>query len=184
VLDAPRRESEPLLPLGTIVWLASELMFFAGLFAAYFALSAENSPWPPEGVHLETTRAVVSTVILLTSSWTIHRAVSFSERGERSAAAWWTWLTVLLGAVFLANLALEWAGLDFEVSSNSYGSIYYLITGFHGLHVIGGLVLLSAISTIQVRGERQVVRLRSAGYYWHFVDAVWVLVFLTLFVVQ
>jgi cytochrome c oxidase subunit 3 len=185
VLDAPRREAEPVLPLGTIVWLASELMFFAGLFAAYYALSARDAPWPPDDVHLETARAAVSTVLLLLSSVTMHQSVAASEGGDIRSARNWTVATILLGAVFLANLGLEWAGLDFEVSTDAYGSIYYLLTGFHGLHVLGGLVLLAAIAFIPAAGgERQNVRLRCAGYYWHFVDAIWVLVFLTIFVVR
>jgi cytochrome c oxidase subunit 3 len=185
VLDAPRRETEPLLPLGTIVWLASELMFFAGLFAAYFALSARDAPWPPDDVHLETTRAVVSTVLLLVSSITMHRAVSAAEAGDASVARAWTVATIVLGTLFLVNLGLEWAGLDFELSTDAYGSIYYLLTGFHGLHVFGGLVLLGAVDLVRVApAERQTVRLRCAGYYWHFVDFIWVLVFLTIFVVR
>jgi cytochrome c oxidase subunit III len=119
MLDAPRRETEPLLPLGTIVWLASELMFFAGLFAAYFALSARDAPWPPDDVHLETARAAISTVLLLVSSVTMHQAVAAAEGGDARAARGWTVGTIALGTVFLANLGLEWAGLDFELSSNA-----------------------------------------------------------------
>jgi cytochrome c oxidase subunit III len=185
VLDAPPREAQPLLPLGAIVWLASELMFFAGLFAAYYALSARNSPWPPEGVELETARAAASTVVLLGSSLTMYRAEAAAEAGDHRASRFWLALTIFLGAVFVVNLGLEWAGLDFEISTNAYGSIYYLLTGFHGLHLVGGLLLLTAIGFIPAAtGERQLVRLRVAGYYWHFVDAVWILVFLTIFVVR
>ena len=185
MLDAPRRETEPLLPLGTTVWLASELMFFAGLFAAYFALSARDAPWPPDDVRLETARAVASTVVLLVSSITMHQAVAAAEGADARAARGWTVATIVLGGVFLANLGLEWAGLDFELSTDAYGSIYYMLTGFHGLHVLGGLVLLAAITFVPaVSAERQTVRVRCAGYYWHFVDFIWVLFFLTIFVVR
>ena len=94
----------------------------------------------------------------------------------------------MLGAVFLVNLGLEWAGNDFSLSDNAYGSIYYLLTGFHGLHVLGGLVLMVLAAAVVVRGATSTVPVGPTytvtGYYWHFVDFVWIVVFLTIFLVQ
>jgi cytochrome c oxidase subunit 3 len=185
VANVRSRVAEPTLPLGTIVWLASELMFFAALFAAYYSLSARSTPWPPAGVELDTARTAAFTLILIVSSYTMHRAVHPSSSGATGGAQVWLLVTLVLGVIFLANQVVEYAGLDFEISSHAYGSIYWLLTGFHALHVFGGLLLLAVIGFYPAStGERQRVRLRCSSYFWHFVDAVWVLVFLTIFVVR
>ncbi len=169
------------------MWLASELMFFAGLFAAYYSLRAANVVWPPPDVHLEVWRAAVFTVVLLASSGTMHRATMAADRGDRRSALHWLFLTFLLGTAFLVNLGLEWAGNDFQLSSNAYGTIYYLLTGFHGLHVLGGLALM-IVAALAVSGASSHVRLGPSftvtAYFWHFVDAVWLAVFATIFLVQ
>jgi cytochrome c oxidase subunit III len=169
------------------VWLASELMFFAGLFAAYYTLRAESAEWPPEGVELDVPRAVASTVLLLTSSGTMHLSVMRAEHGDRRLALRWLWVTFLLGTAFLVNLGLEWTGNDFSISSNAYGSIYYLLTGAHGAHLAGGLVLM-VVAAAAVHGSQHRLRIGPvftiSAYYWHFVDVVWLAVFGTVFLVQ
>ena len=107
------------LAVGVVVWLASELMFFAGLFAAYYTLRAENEVWPPEGVELDVPRAFASTVLLLASSGTMHLSVVRAEHGDRRGALRWLAVTFVLGTAFLVNLGLEWAGNDFSISSNA-----------------------------------------------------------------
>ena len=175
------------LAVGVVVWLASELMFFAGLFAAYYTLRASDAEWPPPGVDLNVPRAALSTVVLMSSSVTMHFAVQAADSGRRRLALRWLLATFLLGAAFLVNLGLEWAGNDFTISTNAYGSIYYLLTGFHGLHLLGGLVLMAVAAGV-VSGTDSKVPLGAtftvSAYYWHFVDAVWIGVFLTIFVVQ
>lgn len=188
--SSPRRPpSSRVSPLavGVVVWLASELMFFGGLFAAYYTLRSSNKVWPPPGVDLSTSRAVVFTVVLLASSLTMHLSVSAAEGGDRRRALAWLYATFLLGAAFLVNLGSEWAGNGFSISSHAYGSIYYLLTGFHGLHLLGGLVLM-VVSAVVVSGTDVKIPLGSTftitAYYWHFVDAVWIGVFFTIFVVR
>jgi cytochrome c oxidase subunit 3 len=185
VAPSPPRTSP--LAVGVVVWLASELMFFAGLFAAYYTLRASDAEWPPPGVELDVPRAALSTVVLLSSSVTMHFAVQAADSSRRRRALRWLLATFLLGAAFLVNLGLEWAGNDFTISTNAYGSIYYLLTGFHGLHLLGGLVLMAVAAGV-VSGTDSKVPLGStftvSAYYWHFVDAVWIGVFLTIFVVQ
>ncbi len=182
---APQRASP--LAVGVVVWLASELMFFGGLFAAYYTLRSVDGDWPPAGVELDTIRALIFTGVLLASSFTMHLATLAAEHGDRRQALRWLFVTFVLGAGFVANLALEWAGNDFTLTDHAYGSAYYLLTGFHGLHLVGGLALMIA-AAVAVSGTKSHVPLGStftiSAYYWHFVDAVWIFVFLTIFVVR
>ena len=167
--------------VGIAIWLASEVMFFGGLFAAYFAIRAANDDWPPQGIHLDTVRAALFTLVLVASSFTLHAAEQASHRAARS----WTLATLALGVIFLANQAAEWASNDFSVSTNAYGSMYYALTGFHGLHVAVGLVLLAIVGLRDPDAPSSVPGLRQATtWYWHFVDVVWVCLFATIFLIR
>jgi cytochrome c oxidase subunit 3 len=181
------RQQPSMLAVGTVVWLSSELMFFGGLFAAYFTLKAEARVWPPAGVELETALSAIFTLFLIASSGTMVLAVRSLERGDRAGMIRWLLVTLGLGALFLANQIREFYSLDFQVSSNSYGSIYYLMTGFHALHVAAGLLLMLvalAIATGPRPVERRAPAVDSIGYYWHFVDVVWIGLFTTIFVIR
>jgi cytochrome c oxidase subunit III len=183
---ARARQQPSMLAVGTVVWLASELMFFGGLFAAYFTLKAEARQWPPPGVELETLLSGIFTVFLIASSGTMVLAVRSLERGDRANMIRWLLLTLGLGVLFLANQIREFYSLDFQISSNSYGSIYYLMTGFHALHVTAGLLLMLvalAIATGPGPVARRTPVVDSIGYYWHFVDVVWIFLFLVLYIV-
>jgi cytochrome c oxidase subunit III len=183
--DATRTPST--LAVGVVVWLASEMMFFAGLFAAYFTLRSVNDVWPPEGVELATGRTALATVALLASSATMHGAVAGARRDDRGAAIRWFGVTILLGALFLANLVTEYVEADFRWHDHAYGSIFYLLTGFHGAHLLGGLVFMVAIAaaiagkTSRAPAEQLV---EVCGYYWHFVDVVWVAMFVTVYLIK
>ncbi len=167
--------------VGVAVWLASEVMFFGGLFAAYFAVRAAADTWPPAGVHLDTPRAGLFTLVLVASSFTLHKA----ERGTNQQVRMWTLVTLALGVIFLGNQAAEWATADFSVSSHAYGTLYYTLTGFHGLHVAVGLVLLAVVGLRPPDLPTSVPGLRQATtWYWHFVDVVWVGLFATLFLIR
>ncbi len=185
--EVSRSRPPALLTVGTIVWLASELMFFGGLFATYFTLRAEASQWPPAGVTLDTTISAIATAVLLSSSVTIHFAGKALERDDRAGVRLWLMVTLTLGAIFLANVVREFITNDFSISSNAYGSIYYLMVGFHGLHVLGGLVLITiAIALITGPGvlARRGPGVESVTYYWHFVDVIWVGLFTTIFIIR
>jgi cytochrome c oxidase subunit 3 len=180
------RRASP-LGVGVVVWLASELMFFAGLFAAYFTLRSAASTWPPDGVELATGRTAIATAVLIASSFTMHGAVKAAEREDRRRAITWLAFTAFLGLLFLSNQALEYADASFRISSHSYGSAFYLMTGFHGLHVIGGLLFMGAIAgAIGGRSSKMpaATAVDVCGYYWHFVDVVWVAMFLTIYVLK
>ena len=189
--DGPNRQpSERSSPIsvGVLIWLASELMFFAGLFAAYFVLKAADAPnWPPPDVNLDMPRTVLATVLLVISSATIHFSVVAAGEGRHRRSLWLLVTTVVLGTAFILLQAYDYTTLDFSISSHAYGSIYYLLTGFHGLHVIGGLIALAVVGWVVFsRGSRAPMHptLQVASYYWHFVDVVWIAVFLTIFVMR
>ena len=185
--EAQPRQQPSMLAVGTVVWLASELMFFGGLFAAYFTLKAEARQWPPPGVELETLLSAIFTVFLIASSGTMILAVRALERGDRRGMIRWILLTFGLGLLFLANQIREFLTLNFQISSNSYGSIYYLMTGFHALHVAAGLLLMFvalAIATGPGPLARRSPAVDSIGYYWHFVDVVWIGLFTTIFIIR
>ena len=180
---APRTSQPTPLSVGVVVWLSSELMFFAGLFAAWFTLRAGNDPWPPEGVELEVGRTALATAVLVTSSATIHVAVGAAHRDDRVAAVRWLGVTGALGALFLANTLSEWAAADFSIDSHAYGSIFYLLTGFHALHVAGGILLMGAVAGAVVGRSRApaAATVEVAAAYWHFVDVVWLAVFASVY---
>jgi cytochrome c oxidase subunit 3 len=182
---APAARRPDPLTVGVALWLASEVMFFAGLFAAYFALRSANTPWPPAGVHLDTVRAAVFTLALIASSGTLHVADVAAAQGDEQRARSWTVATLGLGAVFLANQVYEWVTANFHVSENSYGTIFFVMTGFHGLHVLVGLVLLGIVAVRPPHLPTTVPGLRrGTTWYWHFVDVVWVGMYSTIFLIR
>lgn len=181
-------EASSPLGIGVVIWLASEVMFFAGLFAAYFALLAENpTSWPPSDVELDVLRMGFFTALLVVSSITMHLSVQSAEKGQRGRALGLLIATIALGAAFLVNVGLEYAGFDFTWETHAYGTIFFLLTGFHGLHVAGGLVLLSIVAWVVFSRHSQLPSthtLRVSSYYWHFVDVVWIAVFVVVYVIQ
>ena len=178
---------EALLTVGTIVWLASELMFFSGLFAAYFTLRAATIVWPPKGVNLDTTSATLATIVLVISSGTMQLAVKAIERDDRRMFLRWLGVTFVLGTAFILSQVRDWGRLGFGVGSNAYGSAFYLMTGFHGLHVIGGLlamVLMAGRASSPRFGVEDRPSVDVLSYYWHFVDVVWIALWATIFVIR
>jgi len=185
---APAHDRTPVLTVGTIVWLASELMFFSGLFAAYFTLRATSATeWPPPDVHLETLTSGLFTLGLVASSATMQLAVRSVAAGRLPAFRRWLVATLVLAAAFLANQAHEWSTADFSVSSHAYGSTFYVMTGFHGLHVFAGMlamVLLLGRSGSGRFGPAETPAVEVVSYYWHFVDVVWIGLWATLFLLR
>jgi len=187
--------------VGTIVWLASEVMFFAGLFAMYFSLRA-NAPeiWANDTQILDVQFALINTLILVASSFTAQFGVFAAERMQpratgKSPAKWglveWFFMSYVLGAFFVAGQVLEYATLVSEgisISSNSYGSAFYITTGFHALHVTGGLIafLLIIGRTFAAKkfGHAEATGAIVVSYYWHFVDVVWIGLFLIIYVLK
>ena len=187
--------------VGTIVWLGSEVMFFAALFAMYFSLRA-NSPeiWADDTAKLNVPFALVNTLILVASSFTAQFGVFAAERMQprstgKSPLKWgmveWFIVSYVLGAVFVSGQVWEYATLISEnvsLSSNSYGSSFYITTGFHALHVTGGLIaflfVIGRTFAAKKFGHKEATSAIVVSYYWHFVDVVWIGLFLIIYVLK
>ena len=182
------------IAVGTIVWLGSEVMFFAGLFAIYFTLKTSLPHlWSQSVAHLNVPYAAVNTLILVSSSFTCQFGVFAAERLQARSTGWrpsewgmveWFFLTYALGATFVAGQVWEYAtliGEGISLNSTAYGSAFYLTTGFHGLHVTGGLLafLLTIGRAFAVThfGHREATTAIVVSYYWHFVDVVWIFLY-------
>jgi cytochrome c oxidase subunit III len=182
-----------LVSVGTIVWLSSELMFFAALFAMYFTVRQITlpDPWPPSDVHLNVIFAGCNTLVLVSSSFTCQMGVFAAERGDVKGLRRWFCITYLMGAFFVSGQVFEYTELVHEgvtISSEPYGSVFFLTTGFHALHVTGGLIaFLFVLATTYVArrfDHDQATRAIVVSYYWHFVDVVWIALFTTIYFIQ
>ena len=193
-----------LVAVGTIVWLASELMFFAALFAMYFTTRAVQGPkvWLESTGLLNIPFAATNTTILVLSSVTCQYGVFAAERFQArrtgtllQISKWgmreWFALTFLMGAVFIGGQVYEYAALVSEgltLASNPYGSVFYITTGFHGMHVTGGLIafliVLIRVFKAQKFGHSQATSAIVVSYYWHFVDIVWIALFSAIYLVK
>ncbi len=180
-----------MVSVGTIVWLSSELMFFAGLFAMYFTARAQaHGVWPPPPTELNLTLAVPVTLVLILSSFTCQMGVFAAERGDVFSLRRWYTVTLAMGTVFVAGQAYEYTQLVREgttIASSAYGSVFFLTTGFHALHVIGGLVafiFLLARTRMSKFTPAQATAAIVVSYYWHFVDVVWIALFATIYFVR
>ena len=193
-----------LVAVGTIVWLSSELMFFAALFAMYFTTRAVQGPsiWLESTEILNIPFAVTNTTILVLSSVTCQFGVFAAERYQPrrtgsllQVSSWgmreWFSLTFLMGDFFVAGQIYEYAHLVQEgltLSSNAYGSVFYLATGFHGLHVTGGLIAFLIVLVRVAKARRftqsQATTAIVVSYYWHFVDVVWIALFSAIYLIK
>jgi len=185
-----------MVAVGTIVWLSSELMFFAALFAMYFTIRATtghdgaNDHWPPSHVHLNIPYSTFFTVILVLSSFTCQWGVFAAERGDVKKMRLLYFITFLMGLAFVLGQANEFRaqyGEGNTIHSDGYGSMFYLTEGFHGLHVIGGLVAFIFVLLRSTVGKYTPEKATSAivvSYYWHFVDVVWIGLFATIYIIK
>jgi len=200
---APVVNRPNIVAVGTIVWLGSEVMFFAGLFAIYFTLKS-TSPglWEEQTAKLNITYAAVNTVVLVLSSFTCQAGVFAAERLQArrtgTLGQFWKWgmvewfyLTYAMGATFVVGQVYEYAMLVSEhvsLSSDSYGSAFYITTGFHGLHVTGGLIafllVIGRAFAVKEFGHKEATTAIVVSYYWHFVDVVWIGLFAVIYLLK
>ncbi len=192
-----------MVSVGTIVWLASELMFFAALFACYFTIRAVTPElWAQETPKLNVPFASINTTVLVLSSVTCQLGVFAAERGQVGRTggvldfrAWglreWFVLTYVMGSFFIGGQVYEYSELIHEnvtIPSSAYGSIFYLATGFHGIHVTGGLIaflfVLGRTFMARTFTHEQAVTAIVVSYYWHFVDVVWIGLFATIYLLK
>jgi len=193
-----------MVAVGTIVWLSSELMFFAALFAMYFTTRAVQGPeiWGESTELLNIPFAAFNTTILVLSSVTCQFGVFAAERYQARrtgsllmVSTWgmreWFSLTFLMGAFFIAGQIYEYAFLVSEglsLSTNAYSSVFYIATGFHGLHVTGGLIAFLIVMIRVAKARRftqgQATTAIVVSYYWHFVDVVWIALFAAIYLIK
>jgi cytochrome c oxidase subunit III len=204
VVPRPTASRPNLVSVGTIIWLSSELMFFAALFAMYFTIRSVDKglgqPWPQ--ATLDLTLASINTTVLLLSSVTCQLGVFAVERGQIwrtgslfNMARWglreWYVLSFVMGLYFVLGQGYEYLALirdGVTLQSSNYGSVFFLTTGFHGLHVTGGLFafifLLGRTYAAKRFTHEQQVSAIVVSYYWHFVDVVWIGLFTTIYLIH
>ena len=183
--------------LGFILFLASEVMFFGGLFAAYFIARADAPAWPPpltpeqiaEGVklELETVLPAISTGILVVSSITMQYAVWQIQKGNQGGMLWGLFISLALGVVFLAAQLYDYTQLHFRADDTIYGTTFYTLTGFHGAHVAGGALFIAVVTVRALGGQftsENHEAVEAASMYWHFVDVVWIALFTVLYIIK
>ena len=182
-----------MVAVGTIVWLASELMFFAALFAMYFTIRSVqgDAVWAERTEVLNVPLALLFTTVLVSSSVTCQLGVFAAERGDVYGLRRWFALTTLMGTIFVGGQAYEYYELVVHegttIASSAYGSVFFLTTGFHGLHVIGGLFAFVVVLIRSTVGRFTPEKATSAivtSYYWHFVDVVWIGLFAAIYIIQ
>jgi len=181
-----------MVSVGTIVWLSSELMFFAGLFAMYLTMRGVNPEvWAIETQKLNVPFAAVNCTILVLSSVTCQLGVFAAERGDRDRLRFWFAITFVMGSIFIAGQVFEYAELlhlGLAFSGSAYGSVFFLTTGFHGLHVTGGLIAFLFVLARTYMAKRfthqEATSAIVVSYYWHFVDVVWIALFAMIYILQ
>ena len=182
---AVRQTSGPVL--GMVIFVASEAMFFATFFGAYFTIYSVNPVWPPAGFpRLKPELAAVLTVLLVTSSVTLQIGVRAIRRDRTRAMLVWLGLTILLGAGFLGLQLYDYSLLGFGVRDGIFGSLFYVMTGLHMAHVFGGVLMLAVVMYRGMAGQfsgKHHDMVEATSLYWHFVDVVWICLFITFYVV-
>jgi cytochrome c oxidase subunit 3 len=183
--DAAAARSNMLLAVKLAI--LSEVMLFGALFAAYFVIRGESSGWPPLE-RLERPELLLpglNSILLVSSSVTMQWAVRAARSGVRSRILRWLGLTLLLGGIFILIQGYEFATNGFGLDAGVFGSTFYILTGFHGAHVLAGLCLIGIIANRARRGlvsAEHHTAVEGTSYYWHFVDVVWLFLFSTLYV--
>jgi cytochrome c oxidase subunit 3 len=172
--------------LGMFLFIASEIMLFGSFFTAYFFVRVvAGTPWPTPPYQLPVFIAGLNTIILVTSSFTMHWALQSIKRGNRAGLQAGLALTFVLGLSFLLTQITEYARIGFAPYTDAFGSVFFCLTGLHGAHVFVGLTLLLAATVRSFRGhysEEEHLGVEIPGIYWHFVDVMWIVVYTTVYI--
>jgi cytochrome c oxidase subunit 3 len=174
--------------LGMFLFIASEIMLFGSFFTAYFFVRVVNNAphWPPPGFHLPVFVAGINSAILLTSSFTMHWALTSIKRGNRAGLKAGLALTFLMGLTFLTTQITEYARIGFAPRDNAFTTVFFCLTGLHGAHVVVGLSILAAMTIRSFRGHFSAEHhhgVEVGGIYWHFVDVMWIVVYTTVYII-
>jgi cytochrome c oxidase subunit 3 len=171
---------------GLLTFLISESLMFGGLFATYLILRGAADVWPPEGTEIELWVPTINTIILVSSSFVIHLGDTAIKNGNIRGLRKWYMMTALMGTIFLAGQSYEYLTLGYGLTTNIFSNCFYLMTGFHGLHVFVGLLLILGVLWRSRRpghyGATKHTGVEMAEIYWHFVDIVWVILFTLLYI--
>lgn len=181
-----------MVSVGTIVFLSQELMFFAGLFAMYFTARAngQSGDWDYQTSHLTVWYATVITLILVSSSVTSQFGVFAAERGDVYGLRRWYVVTIVLGLIFLCMQGYEYAELIMEgvtIQSSVFGSVFFITTGFHAAHVLAGVIAFVVVLLRVAKSKftpAQATAAMVVSYYWHFVDVIWIGLFIIVYLIQ
>jgi cytochrome c oxidase subunit 3 len=172
--------------LGMLLFIGSEIMLFGSFFTAYFFIRVVNhDAWPAKGDHLPVYVAGINTCILVTSSFTMHWALTSIKRGNRAGLKAGLVLTFAMGLTFLLTQIAEYARIGFAPNDNAFATVFFSLTGLHGMHVFVGLTLLGFAAIRSFRGHFSPEHhhgVEIPGIYWHFVDVMWIVVYVTVYI--
>ncbi|MEO1147110.1 MAG: heme-copper oxidase subunit III [Cyanobacteria bacterium J06638_22] len=184
--EAAHEEHADLRVWGLLTFLASESLMFGGFFAAYLFLRGIATQWPPEGTEVELLVPAINTVILVSSSFVIHLGDTAIKKNDVAGLRKWYIVTALMGTIFLAGQVYEYKTLGYGLASNIFANCFYLMTGFHGLHVFVGLLLILGVLWRSRRpnhySETKHTGVEMAEIYWHFVDIIWIILFSLIYI--
>jgi cytochrome c oxidase subunit 3 len=167
---------------GVVVFLVAESMIFLGLFTAFLIYRSALPAWPPEGTpELELLLPGINTAVLIASSFVMHQGDVAIKKNDVAGLRFWYIITAIMGAAFLGGQAYEYAHLEFGLTTNVFASSFYVLTGFHGLHVTVGLLLILSVlwraQKTEHYSDQEHFGVEAAELYWHFVDVVWIILF-------
>jgi cytochrome c oxidase subunit 3 len=174
-------EHQDLRVIGLLTFLSSEFLMFAGFFVLFLVYRSAAAAWPPEDTEVELLLPAINTVILVSSSFVIHYGDTAIKKGDVKGLRKWYAITAAMGAIFLAGQVYEYLNLGYGLTTNLFSNCFYLMTGFHGLHVFIGLLLILGVLWRSRReghyGAEKHTGVEMAEIYWHFVDVVWIILF-------
>jgi cytochrome c oxidase subunit 3 len=183
---AAAHEEHDFRTFGLLVFLISESLMFGALFASYLIYRSAQDTWPPEGTEVELLIPAINTIILVSSSFVIHRGDSAVKKNDISGLRVWYVATALMGAIFLGGQVYEYLSLGYGLTENVFSNCFYVMTGFHGLHVFVGILLILGVVWRSRRPghyhENKHTGVEMAEIYWHFVDVIWLILFSLLYI--
>jgi heme/copper-type cytochrome/quinol oxidase subunit 3 len=176
--------------LGFWTFIGSECLFFGTLISTYMVYKGQSLTGPFTQEILDIPLTTVSTFVLLMSSLAMVLGLDGVQRGSKKLAVFWLGMVVLLGGVFLGFQVYEFSHFyheGLELSTNLFGSTFYVLTGFHGAHVTVGVIWLATLTIMAARDKlppSKALSVEIAGLYWHFVDVVWIVIFVLVYLIQ
>jgi cytochrome c oxidase subunit 3 len=173
---------------GLLTFLASESLMFGGFFATYLFFRGTTAVWPPEGTEVELLVPTINTIILVSSSFVIHFGDKAIKKNDVKGMQLWYKITAAMGAIFLLGQVYEYMTLGYGLTTNVFANCFYIMTGFHGLHVFVGLLWILAVLWRSGRpghfSATNHIGVEMAEIYWHFVDIIWIILFTLVYVLS